>query len=140
MYESSTIDLSEFDGGAAAVELAGGQRLLIERTGDGDLLTLIAEGGEIALTVRVQPSGPVLCFKSGLRLEAAGPLELAGERVMIEGRDGVGIRSGGDARIDVQGDLSTTARVQNLRARLGNVNVKANDDVRMTAERIRLNC
>jgi hypothetical protein len=140
MYENAALDLGEFEGGTATVELAGGQRLLIERTGDGDVLTLVAEGGEVALTVRVQPNGPVLCFKSGLRLEAAGQLELAGEKVLIEGRDGVAIRSGGNARIDVKGDITLAARIQNITARLGNVNVKANDDVRMSAERIRLNC
>jgi hypothetical protein len=36
--------------------------------------------------------------------------------------------------------LDSQARIQNITAVLGNVNVKANDDVRMNGERVRMNC
>jgi hypothetical protein len=38
------------------------------------------------------------------------------------------------------GDLKTEARIQEIRARLGNVNVSANDDVRIDGERVMVNC
>jgi hypothetical protein len=82
----------------------------------------------------------VLRFEQGLRIEATGALELAGRTLLLSGTENVSIRSGGDATIEAVGDLSSSARIQDIKARLGNVNVKANDDVRVTGERIRLNC
>ena len=73
-------------------------------------------------------------------IQASGLLAIEGEQVAIHGRDGVSITSGGDAQVLVKGDLNTEARIQNVTATRGNVNVKANDDVKLLAERIRLNC
>lgn len=127
-------------GEAYQLEFVGGQRLLVERGASEDLLTLVAPSGDIVFSIRMTPSGPVLRFESGLRIEASGALEFAGKSLALLGEEGVSIRSGGDASIEVAGDLSTTARAQNIRARLGDVSVKANDDVRLAGERVRLNC
>jgi large exoprotein involved in heme utilization and adhesion len=125
--------------GVARLELVGGQQLVVERGGETDVITLVAPSGDITFSLRVTPGGPVLRFERGLTIEASGELELAGRRVAIRGEDSVSIESGGDAAIEVAGDLSTSARIQNIRARLGNVNVKANDDVKVVGERILLN-
>lgn len=125
---------------ATRLEFVGGQRLLVERGGQEDLLTLVASSGEVVFSVRITPTGPVLRFERGLRIEASGALEFAGRSLALSGEEGVSITSGGDASIEVAGDLSTTARVQHIRARLGDVSVKANDDVRLAGERVRLNC
>lgn len=122
------------------LDFVGGQCLLVERGKNEDLLRLVAASGDVAFSVRITPDGPVLRFESDLRIEASGALEFAGTSVVLSGKEGVRINSGGDASIEVAGDLTSTARVQNLNARLGNVNVKANDDVRLTGERVRLNC
>ncbi|MBZ5638492.1 MAG: hypothetical protein LAO51_06990 [Acidobacteriia bacterium] len=121
------------------LELVGGQRLVVARRGGEDLVTLVARDGEISFTLRITPSGPVLRFDRDLTIEASEALDLVGRRVGIRGREGVAIESGADATIEVAGDLTSTARIQNLRARVGDVNVKANDDIRLTGERIRLN-
>jgi hypothetical protein len=89
--------------------------------------------------LRITPSGPVLRFDRDLTIEASEALDLVGRRVGIRGREGVAIESGADATIEVAGDLTSTARIQNLRARVGDVNVKANDDIRLNGERIKLN-
>jgi hypothetical protein len=122
------------------LELVGRQHLRIERGAKDDRVTLVARDGRISFSLRVTPEGPVLQFEGGLTIEAGDSLALAGRRVAIRGAESVSIESGGDASVEVAGDLSTTARIQNIRARLGNVNVKANDDVRLRGERIRLNC
>lgn len=122
------------------LEFIGGQRLLIERGEIEDQLTLLSPSGETAFSIRITPSGPVLKFETGLRIEAAGNIEFSAKRLKLSGAEGVDIRSGADASIEVAGDLNTTARIQNIKASLGNVNVKANDDVRLTGERVRLNC
>lgn len=121
------------------LELVGGQRLLVVREGGEDTVTLVAGDGEISFTLRITPSGPVLRFERGLTIEASDAFELVGRRVAIRGFEGVAIESGADATIEVAGDLTSTARIQNLRARTGNVNVKANDDIRLNGERIKLN-
>jgi hypothetical protein len=126
--------------GDLRVALKGRQRLHLDRGRDADVVTLFAPDGRISFSVRVTPGGPVLCFDESLTIETNDALELKARRVAIQGREGVSIQSGADAAIDVAGDLTSTASVQNLRARLGNVNLKANDDVRLRGERIRLNC
>lgn len=125
---------------ARALELTGGQRLVLVRGEEEDIVRLHAPTGEITFTLRVTPAGPVLHFAAGLAIEAAGPIALAGQRVAIRGDEGISIESGGDATIAVAGDLSSEARIQNIRARLGNVNLHANDDVKLKGERVRLNC
>lgn len=126
--------------GSSRLDFAGGQRLLVERGPQEDLLTLVAPTGEVVFSVRLTPSGPVMRFESGLRIEASGALEFAGRSLALSGAEGVSILSGGDASLEVAGDLSTSARAQAITARLGDVSVKANDDVRLNGERVRLNC
>jgi len=124
----------------ARLEMMAGQQLIVERGRDGDVLTLLAADGAVMFSLQVTADGPVLRFDGALKIEASGDLTLAGQRVAIRGANGVSIESGADATINVAGDLSTNARIQSIRARLGNVNVTANDDVRLTGERIKLNC
>ena len=80
-----------------------------------------------------------MSFERALTIETKDALELIGRRVALRGREGVEIESGADATMNIAGDLTSTARIQNLRASVGNVNVKANDDVRLIGERIKLN-
>jgi hypothetical protein len=122
------------------LDLPGRQRLLVEREPDASVLRIFGSDGRVTLSIEVTESGPVLCFEGGLEVRASGALDFAAQRVAIRGREGVRIESGGDAHIRAEGDLHSEARVQNVRARLGNVNVKANDDVKLRGERIRLNC
>lgn len=123
----------------ARLELVGGQQLLVARERGEDTVTLVARDGEISFTLRITPGGPVLRFERGLTIEARDTFELVGRRIAIRGYEGVAIESDADATIEVVGDLTSTARIQNLRARAGNVNVKANDDIRLNGERIKLN-
>jgi hypothetical protein len=125
---------------ATELELVGGQRLRVERGAHADSITLLAANGALVVSLRVTEEGPVLRFESGLVIEASGDLELAGRRVAIRGREGLAIESGGDAAIEVAGELTTRAREQTVEARLGDVKVKANDDVKLVGERVRLNC
>ena len=124
-----------------ALELIGEHRLLVERTPTENTLRLLSRDGQLSLTISITGDGPVLRFEGPcLRLESTGELTVDAQRLALHGREGVAISSGADASICVAGDLKTEARIQNITARRGNVNLKANDDVRMRAERIRLNC
>ncbi len=114
---------------------------MVKHKSSGNVLEIVGADGRVTLSVRVTPAGPVLELEGcGLLIRATGDLAVQAERVAIHGREEVCITSGGDATIGVAGDLATTARIQNITAVLGNVNVKANDDVRLNGERVLVNC
>lgn len=122
------------------IALAGGHRLQIEATPGGSLLRLSGGAGATLLSLLITERGPVLQLEGALTIAATGDIALEGERVGIRGRAGVAISSGGDLRTSAAGDLVSEARTQSLRSTLGDVDIKANDDVRLKGERIRLNC
>ena len=122
------------------VALSHGQTLHIEAAHEASTLKIVAGGGRVLMSIRVTDDGPVLQFDGPLRIEAAGDVGIEGERVSIHGRGGVSISSGADLRTFAEGDLLSEARIQTIRSRLGDVEIKANDDVLVRGERIRLNC
>jgi len=129
-----------------AAELGGGRSLAL---GGEHTLTVDAHAGLLhikradgvpTLTIRITEGGPVLSFHDSLQIQAAGIVGIEGQTVAIRGREGVQIESGGNTSIVAKGDFSSVADAQSIRARLGDVEVKANDDVRLRGERIKLNC
>jgi hypothetical protein len=123
------------------LELIGHQKLLVERKPSENILKLLSRDGQLRLTITITEDGPVLRFEGpSLKLESSGELAVDAQRLALHGREGVAISSGADASICVAGDLKSEARIQDITARRGNVNLNANDDVRLRAERIRLNC
>ena len=121
------------------IDLPGGQRLLLRNDGD-DSVIQIESSGVTVLSIRVTKEGAELMFEDGLKMRAEGKLTLDGDQVTIRAREELRLESAGEAHIQVEGDLYTEARVQNIKATLGNINLKANDDVKLRAERILLNC
>ncbi len=115
-------------------------RLTIERGERGSVIRLLDAAGGVPLRVELGADGPVLLLGAGLTIAVAGDLTLDAQRVAIHGREGIHLRSEGDTVIESEGDLVTRAREQVVEARLGDVRVKANDDVKIVGERIRLNC
>lgn len=123
------------------VELTSDQQLVIERGEQGDVLKIVGSGGEVSLTIHVTQEGPVLRFEdSGLTIQTAGDLRIAAERVAIHGRRDVELTTGGDLTLRADGDAESHARTQKITAELGDVAVRANDDVKIDGERIRMNC
>lgn len=121
----------------SGLALAHGQRLAVET---GNVLRLFGADGQTTLTVLITPAGPVLQFSGGLEIRTDGDLGLSGKRLALHGREGVAISTGGDMLLHADRDLHSMARIQNITAELGNVNVKANDDVRINGERVLVNC
>jgi hypothetical protein len=123
------------------LELRGEQRLRLERGPDRDLIQLCDARGRLTLSIQVKDSGPVLRFEGeGLRIQAAGELTLEAEELHLHGRTGLNLTTGGDLALVADGDLASEARIQEIRAKLGNVNIAANDDVRIDGERVMVNC
>jgi hypothetical protein len=123
------------------LRLLGDHRLVIERTANADHLTIRGAAGQVCLSVHVTADGPVLRLEGAkLHIETTGDLSFEAERVRLHGRKEVAISSGGHASLEVAGDLEMEARGHDITARLGSVNVRANDDVKMNGERILMNC
>lgn len=111
----------------------GDHFLHIEAAGDGHHLRLVGPGGGQSVEIVVTPQGPVLRLGSGLRLELAGPLTVDADQIALHGRSGVSLTSGGELNIEATTHL-------NARTQLGDVRVKANDDLRLDGERVLMNC
>jgi uncharacterized protein (DUF2345 family) len=123
------------------VDLRGDRHLFIDQGLQEDRLVITGADGRVSLTITVTDQGPVLHLEgAGLMIRTDGNLAINAKSLAIHGRDGIALTSGGDAHICVDGDLTTRARIQNITAELGNVNVQANDDVRIDGERILMNC
>ena len=121
--------------------LVAGQQLLLERGNSEDVILLSDQDGQVQLSIVVTPAGPVLKIE-GLQLliQASGSLAIDAEQVAIRGRKGVFIDSGSNVRLSAASDMELEASVNNIKATLGNVNILANDDVKLNGERIKLNC
>ncbi|NQT81743.1 hypothetical protein HQ563_01880 [bacterium] len=123
------------------LELAADQRLVIERYAEGSLLRIIGRNGKVSLAIHVTEDGPVVRLEgSAVEVEAQGQLSLNAEHVSIHGRKSLSLTSDGNVSLDTPADIHSNARSQKITARLGNVDIKANDDVTMDGERIRMNC
>jgi hypothetical protein len=125
---------------STAVVVENDYRLTVERRSEGSIIRLLDGAGGEPLRITFGPEGPVLSIGTGLAIHVAGNLSFAAERVAFHGREGVELTTGGDMLVRCEGDLVSEAREQRMCARLGDVRVEANDDVRMLGERIRLNC
>jgi hypothetical protein len=121
------------------LELMGDQQLLIQRNPESDVVQLVTCKGQVNLSVYATKEGSLLRLNGvGLTIETTGALSINAERIAIHGRDGVVISSGADAEIKAAGELTTHAQGQNISAALGNINIRANDDVKLEGER--MNC
>jgi hypothetical protein len=122
------------------IALAHKYSLELERNPDGNVLHISSQDGLAGVSITVSSRGLELRLKGGdLHLQTSGALAIDAEQLSLHGRRGVAITSDGDASLHAVGDFSSEARIQNIRARLGNVNVRANDDVELNGERIKLN-
>lgn len=134
-----TLDLTEIP--PRRIELAGRHELVVERAGEGNVLSLLGRDGQVCLAIEITEAGPVLRFEgANLKLRVGGDLLIEADRLALQGRSEVTLHSGGDLRMQADRNLTSQARVQTIQADLGDVNVKANDDVKLRGERVRVNC
>ena len=118
----------------------GNHVLVVERTAEGGLLRLLSPEGAKPLEIEVTAAGPVLRLGHGLAIAVAGKLDLAAEEISLRAQRGLELRSEGTAILAAKGDMSIEAEAHSISARLGDIKLKANDDVIAIGERIRMNC
>ncbi|HSR43100.1 MAG TPA: hypothetical protein VLL48_13025 [Longimicrobiales bacterium] len=123
------------------LELAADHLLTVERVEHSDVVRILAPDGAVGVTIHVGPDRISLDLSRGsVELRTSGALTVDAERLTLRGRRGLVIESGEDARIDAARRLIATAEDHELEATIGDVGIRANDDVRIDGERIRMNC
>jgi hypothetical protein len=126
-----------------------------ERTGativmladEGDRLLITGPDGRTELAVRLTSQGPVVELRgASLELLDTRRVALKCQSFEVEATDKIVMQSHGtweqkakEVRIEASGRVEVEARGVAIEARLGSVNVKANDDVIIDGERIFLN-
>jgi len=141
MSSSSDGPLEEPEKGDQEVQLAGRHRLIVRRTERGDAVQLLTPDGAAPLTIEITSAGVRIQLAApSVALETQGDLTLSADHLTLHGRKGLALTSGGDLDLAAKGDLHSTAQAQVLRAEQGEVNIKASDDVRVSGERVMVNC
>lgn len=141
---------ANLDGPAAStqfIDFPAGVTLAIDPTKEE--LTLTDENKSTLLVISISDKGLILNLKAlQLNIQAFDQLNLAGRQINIEASEQLSLKSRGnmqqtienDLQIEAGGNLSSRAKVQKIEATLGNAEIKANDDVRLDGERVKLNC
>lgn len=124
-----------------ALDLAGRHRMWVDPVPDGHVVRFVTPEGAVPIAVVVTAAGITLKLDSPtVTLEASGTLNLSADRLLLGGRQGVEIASGGAMTLAAAGELSSVARAHAIRAEQGSVAVKASDDVKLSGERVMVNC
>lgn len=120
-------------GATGTLPLAHGHALRLTDDGQEQALRLFSRDGHCGLEIRITPSGPVLrLVGDDVRLSVSGRLQIEADELHLRGRDAVNISSDGEIRS--RGDR------QWIQSDRGDIRLRANDDVRLEGERVRVNC
>jgi uncharacterized protein (DUF2345 family) len=126
---------------STAIDLAHGHSLAIDRKQGTERLEIVSNQGQVMLTIEMTPKGPVLKFHgASISVHTDGELTLDAKQLNLQGRESVNILSGDEINLEANGHARSKASVQQIIAADGNVNIKANDDVRISSERCIVNC
>lgn len=131
-------------------KLDSGRAIRVDSSPDGvDHVTIHGVDGHVELQVTLTDKGPVLHFKAAeIKLESAGRLSVQCDEYEVVANNGIRhLTDGdlvqtvaGDASLIARGDLVTSARQMHMQSTRGDVRIRANDDVRLNGERVKLNC
>lgn len=131
-----------------AVVLPSGRAIEVQSAADADVLRFRAPSGECVLTIHLTDAGPVVRLDGAmLEVRASKRLSLECDEFALKASGGASIDVGGDLRENVggtthrvaQGDAFVEAQHVRMEARPGGIELRANDDVRVTGERVLLN-
>ncbi len=124
------------------LQLASGRSVSCRAAAEScDEVTIRGPEGEVLLEVALTPAGPVLRFHAAqVQLDCTGAFKVQCESFEVRTAGDIVQHAGGDLVQSASGDLRAESRELTLEARRGNVDVRANDDVNLNGERVRLNC
>ena len=114
------------------------QSLSIEKDGDSTVIKVLKNSSTL-VNLRITDQGAEVLLTEDCAIRSSGDISVEAENLGLKARNKLTLESLGDADLQVKGDYSSRARIQTIKSTLGNVNIKANDDVKVRAERILLN-
>ena len=129
------------------IKFATGNTLIIDK--ESGELKLMSREDVLQLTIHIKGDGLTLDINATqLNITAAEELNLSSKKINIDGSELVKIKSGGnlvtevkkDSLTEVAGSNKNIAQVHKIAATLGNVDIKANDHIRLNGESVLLNC
>jgi hypothetical protein len=135
-------------GGAprADIELAHGRVLELDQ--QGAMLHVSSSSGEVELQIRITPEGPVLVFdQARVSIQNSGNIDVECEDLELKARGRLTLESGDDTvhrvagnySVDVRDDAEIKAQAVDVHAQLGELSLRANDDVALNGLRVLLN-
>ncbi|WP_437624599.1 hypothetical protein [Sorangium sp. So ce1151] len=133
---------------ARVVPLASGRAIEIAEDGAEERIQIRAASGQLLVSIRLTDEGPVLSLSgASLEIAAAKTLSLSCETLRIQAAQDAAVEVGGSLHERVRGSVvreagrsaRTTAREVKVEASPGGVEIRANDDVDIVGERVRLN-
>jgi len=124
-----------------SIPISSGRLLEIERTDNGDRLSICSPDDVVELEILITDTGPLLRFRSAdLQLQAIGSVKVECEDYSVKATRSILHETEGHLLLKAKEELDMEGKVSTLCATRGDVKIKANDDVRLNGERIRLNC
>jgi hypothetical protein len=138
------------------LQLAGNQRLIITRVAEADhashaagnggepaqdVLELLDPQGQPTITIRVSSAGAVVELGArSVTLNVQGDLGIAADNIALHARQSLSLSSAKDMSVNAGETLRQQAKRQAITSTLGDIDIRANDDVKVDGERIRMNC
>ncbi len=111
-------------------------------------MELIHDNGNIMLSIDLSGNNPIVNISTGtLNIDCENELNFGAKNINIHSKENISIHSRGDLIENIEGnhfeytkgDHYDEAKVQSIKAQLGNVNIDANDDVKLNGTMILLN-
>ncbi len=130
-----------------SIKFPAGNTLIVDKL-SGEL-KLVSKQRITQLVIRIKDEGlEVDIDATQLNIHATEELTLSSKRVNVAASEHLNIETPGNLVMDVGKDCLTqvagtnknVAQTQRIVADLGNVELKANDDIRLDGERVLLNC
>ena len=129
--------------------LKKGHTLAIHNEDNCDVIKVRNAKGLVLFTIEVSSAGATLNIEAeNICISAANKLTLSANEVNIASEKHLNLKSNGNLdqqvkgnkTITTEGDNIETAKTQQLNAYLGDIKLKANDDIKLNGERVKLNC
>lgn len=129
--------------------LKKGHSLAILQNEEADVVQVRNAQGITLFTIEVSEQGTNLIVSAeNIQVNAKKNLSFTAENVSIKSRNETTMECGGNlvhkimgnATTNIDGDNVQEAKAHLIKANLGDVKIKANDDVKLNGERVKLNC
>lgn len=132
----------------SVVRLASGRSVVVTEAGGEERLEVRAASGDLVVAVRLTDAGPVFSMSgASIEIAASKRLSLRGETVELAARGDLTLDAGADLHERVAGAAireiagldRTKAAEMEVDVHPGGISLRANDDVDIVGERVRLN-